>query len=294
MKDEQHHARTPRATEHAPVVVHHPEQDETLLARWLRLGMERGTGFWLPIAAGAALIVVAILVATNWNSGGASDAQAWVDLSTAGPKDAEARVKITEQFPDTVPAAWAKLQLAGIRFDEGVDKLATDRDTAVRLLEKAAELYDQVAKGKAAQAKDSPLARAAAFGLARCDEARNEPDRAIEQYEKVASRWPDSPEAKEAAKLAQRLKQPEARDFYKRLYAYVPTQPSIPPSDEDRSPLDSILKSPGPNDFILPPVFPPDAEAKKAEAKKAEAKPAPAPEKAAGRLPSDVFAPGKK
>jgi tetratricopeptide (TPR) repeat protein len=293
MKDEQHPARAPRATEHAPVVVHHPEQDETVLARWLRLGMERGTGFWLPVAAVGALAIAGILVASNWRPGNSGEAQAWVDLSTLGPRDTEARTKIAEQFPDSLPAAWANLQVAGIRFDEGVDKLATDRDTAVGLLKKAAELYEQVAKGKLAQDKDSPLARAAAFGQARCAEALNEPDRAIEQYERVASRWPNSPEAKEAEKLAKRLRQPEARDFYKRLYAYVPSQTSLPPAGESRSPLDSLLRAPNLND-VLPSVFPPDADEKKAEDAKGDETKADAKPKAAGGLPGDVFAPGKK
>lgn len=312
MKDEQHPARSPRAAEHAPVVVHHPEEDETLLARWLRRGMEQGTGFWLPVAGVATLVIVGILVVTTWTSGGSPSSEAWVDLTTANT--AEDRLKVADKFPDTPAAAWARLQVAGMRLTEAVEKFGTDRDGAIRLLEQAAEEYDKVAKSKAAQEKDSPLTRAVALGKARCDEARNELDRAAEQYQKIAADWPTTPEGKEAARLAERLKRPEAREFYKQLYAYNPPPPTIPPAGDTDKSLDSILKSL--NAGELPPVFAPDAEKKGDAAKsddkkgeeskpadtkttpeapkagdaKAEAKPA---AKAKGGLPGEVFAPGK-
>jgi len=44
--------------EHAPTVIHDEYADETLLARWLRRGMEKGPKFW-----GLALSTVAVAAA---------------------------------------------------------------------------------------------------------------------------------------------------------------------------------------------------------------------------------------
>ena len=93
---------------------------------------------------------------------------------------------------------------------------------------------------------DSPQTRAAALGKARVLELRNELPKAIDQYEVVAKDWPDSPEADEAKRYAEALKDPQAAAFYKELYAYSPTKMTLPPFGTESLPLPSSLLGPAP------------------------------------------------
>ena len=101
------------------------------------------------------------------------------------------------------------------------------------------------------------------FGAARALEARNELPEAIEQYRLVATKFPNTPEAKQALELAKALEEPVNVTFYKELYAYKPpASPGagsgslIPPGSTfgsgtgPGSSLDSILKN------MLPPERP--------------------------------------
>ena len=97
---------------------------------------------------------------------------------------------------------------------------------ALSTSKKALDLFDQVIREAP---HDSPQARVAALGKARVLEMRNELPKAIEQYELVAKEWPDSPEADEARRYAEALKDPQAAAFYKELYAYSPTKVTLPP-----------------------------------------------------------------
>jgi len=141
-------------------------------------------------------------------------------------KDVDDRLKVAEDFPKSPAASWARLQVAGARFNEGVEKLTTDREAGVALLGRALELFREVAKSAA---RDTPQARLAALGEARTLEARNELKDAIEQYQKVAATWPRTDEAKQAARLAEALTRPENVKFYEQLYAYKAPEAKMPP-----------------------------------------------------------------
>jgi hypothetical protein len=206
--------------EHAePTVIHHPEEDMTALARWLKHGMEQGTKFWLLVAGVVVVLVVVAVISSGLVASKSPTSEAWVELTQA--KTPEERLKIAEAYPNTPVASWAKLMSAEEEYSNGIDALTTPgkKELAGPRLKKALELFQEVAKDAP---KDSSQALGGMLGAARTLEARNELPEAIEQYRLVASKFPNTPEAKQALELAKALEEPVNATFYKELYAYKP------------------------------------------------------------------------
>jgi hypothetical protein len=303
----------------APTVMHDPEQDMTVLARWLHRGMKQGPKFWF-LAGGVVVVVVLISTLVSGLSAGRSTAsKAWGELDAA--QTPGQKKEVAEAHPGTQVARIARLQAASEYFFTATRDLPANREAAGPQLQSALEQFREVAKEAP---KDSSEALAAAFGIARTLEARNELPEAIEAYQAVASGWPGTEKAKEAQALADRLKDPEVVAFYKELYTYKPPAAALPPGlnglPADHPPLggptvpggplstSDLLKSltsppvgstlpmpttspssaipgPAPIDLEPPPLLvPPSAKPEAAPAKAAE------PAKS-GDLPKDVFTP---
>jgi hypothetical protein len=210
-----------------PTVVHHPEEDMTILGRWLSRGLEKGPIFWLFLV-GSVLAFVAIVAFGNLlttSQGG--DVKAWDELAAA--KTPEERIEIAKSFAGTQAAQWGLLQAANDLYLQGFGDLPNNREAALPRLRKALDLYQQVAKETPST---KPAARIAALGVARTLEARNELAEAINQYKAVVSRFPDSLEADQAAEILKDLQRPDAADFYKQFYAYKAPQVTLPPGGD--------------------------------------------------------------
>lgn len=205
-------------------MIHDPEENMMVLARWTHRAMRNPVKFWGAIAViVAGLLGLVILSNVVW-TGSSANAEVWAKMESV--KSPAGRVQLAEDFPGSSAASWARLQAAAEYYNQGFADLPNNRDVALPNLQKAVANFDEVAKEAP---KDSPQARAAALGKARALEARNELPKAIEQYELVVKNWPESTEAAEAKKLAAALKKPEAVAFYKELYAYSPTKVTLPP-----------------------------------------------------------------
>jgi tetratricopeptide (TPR) repeat protein len=290
-----------------PTVIHNPEDDLPVLARWLHRAMQDQTRFWGVLAAVVAVVIGLSVLANSWGVDRSETSKAWMELELAkGPPEQE---KVAQDFPEDPVTDWARLQAATGFYNQGFDDLPANRDAALPRLKKALDLFEQVAQRVP---KDAPEARVAALGVARTLEARNELDKAIRQYEKVAQTWPGTPEAREADRLAAALKKPEAVEFYKQLYAYKPVEMSLPPmgrQDLSLPPNHPPLNGPTvptSTPFSFPPLVP-GAAAKSGQPSPSGGPlpmiPPPPPEPAgkgsaaaaAGQgseLPPDVFAPG--
>jgi hypothetical protein len=288
----------------APTVIHDPEQDLTILARWLHRGMQQGAKFWYLLAGVIVVIVLLSTLVTGLSAGRSSASKAWVELNAA--QTPGQKVEVADTYAGSEIARVARLQAASDYFFAATRDLPGNREAAGPQLQKALEQFELAAKEAP---KDSPEALAAAFGIARTHEARNELPEAIEAYKAVETGWPGTPEAKQAKTLTERLKDPEVVAFYKELYTYKPPTASLPPSvsglPADHPPLggptmpggplstSDLLKSltapppgssrpagPAPLDIEPPPLTPPAS--KPAEA----AKPT--------ELPKEPFAPASK
>ncbi len=299
--------------EHAePTVIHHHDEDMTILARWLRRGMERGASFWLAIGGIVVALVAGAVALGSLSAKGGAHSQAWIDLVPA--KTPEDRLKVADAYPKTPVADWARLFAANEEYEAGLIALTDpkQRDIAGPRLKKALETYRQVA---ADAPKETSQARGAAFGVARTLEARNELDDAIKQYRLVAETWKGSPEAKQSEALARALEDPENRMFYQELYAFKPPTtnaatpisgtPPPPPGLDFKSSLPSIPGlTAGPMDIAPPPattnpLTTPPAVATAPEPVRIEPKPEPStPSVPAAtpkaELPPDPFIPSPK
>ena len=160
MKDE--HAPVHQLDHAEPTVIHHPEQDMTVLARWLQQGMEQGTRFWLLLGGVVLALVAVAAVSSGLVAGKAAGSEAWTELTQA--KTPEDRLKIADSHPNTPAAGWAKLLSAREEYETGVDDLTTPgrKELAGPRLKKALDLFQQVAKdaGKdTSQGRRRPLRR---------------------------------------------------------------------------------------------------------------------------------------
>jgi hypothetical protein len=207
-----------------PTVIHDPEEKMTALARFTTHAVKeprRYLGWPAAILGGIFLAVVVWKLATGGRS---TDADAWAKLETA--KTAEERVDLAKEYPRSPVATWAQLQAATEYYNLALSDLPHNRDVARPTASKALDLFEQVEREAP---KGSPQARAAALGKARTLEMRNDLSQALEQYEHVIKQWPDSPEAADAKRYAEALKDPQAAAFYKDLYAFSPTKMTLPP-----------------------------------------------------------------
>jgi hypothetical protein len=283
-----------------PTVIHDPEEKLPALARWLRHTMASPTRFW-GLVAGLVIAVTGLALASNGLSLGRSADPAWLRIEAA--KTPSERVEFAHEFPKSQAEQWALLQAAGEFYTQGFMDLPSNRDAAIPTLKKALSLFDEVAL-KAPQ--DSPQAPAAALGGARTLEALNLLDKAIKQYEKVASTWKGTPEAAEALRLAEALRRQENVEFYRELYVYKPVEQTLAPGGQGGMTLpsghpavDALVPSP----FSLPPPPPPKADTTGSKTEPdssllppppplpAPKEKPPQPETPKGGLPDDPFAP---
>src|SRR3954471_13467280 len=64
MRDEQHLPPRHELNHAVPTVIHHPEEDMPLLARWLRHAMENPTRFW-SLIAGLVIVVTGLGIVSS-------------------------------------------------------------------------------------------------------------------------------------------------------------------------------------------------------------------------------------
>jgi hypothetical protein len=215
--------------EHAvPTVIHDPEEEMTALGRLTTHAIKDPKRYLAWPVTIIACIVIGVLVWNLASGGRSATSEVWTKLETA--KSAEDRVNLAKEFPDSPAATWALLQAANNYYNLALSDLPNNRDVALPTSKKALDLFERVAKEAP---HDSPQARAAALGKARALEMRSRtPDdltKAIDQYQRVVTDWPGTPEAEDAKRYAEALKDPQAATFYKDLYAYSPTKMTLPP-----------------------------------------------------------------
>src|SRR4051794_40835094 len=81
-------SRSPRPIKHTrehelPTVIHHPEEDMPLLARWLDRAMQNQTRFWGLIAAVVLITVALSVLGSGLTLGRVASDEAWTKLETA-------------------------------------------------------------------------------------------------------------------------------------------------------------------------------------------------------------------
>ncbi len=328
MKDEPQHRHKDAAA--APTVIHDYQGEETLLAQWLRKGMEKGAGFWLLVLGAVVVLTGAFYVINGLASTPPKSSQAWLDVmvnSEGGDvpekyKDYPTRVqpllRAADEYPDTPAAAWARYQAGLYLYQDGLRDLPNNRDAAKPALKQAYDLFEEVVDSAA---KDDPVRQMALMAQARTLETRGELSEAREKYTQVAEEYPDV--AKVANERAERLGTPEAKTFYEDFYAqdfssFMPDSPPgfgtggglpaghppigtpmIPPAlpgfGESAPPAGAGTPPAEPPAGALPELPPPAGTTPpSAPEESKETPPAETPAPPAGDLPKDVFVPSEK
>src|SRR4051795_5146522 len=98
MRDERQ-ARPKDPVHPSETVIHHYGEDETLLAQWLRRGIEKGPGFWALVAGVIAVGLAAVLLLGRFSAGDTSQYRAWIELATANTP--EEQQTVAESYPKT-------------------------------------------------------------------------------------------------------------------------------------------------------------------------------------------------
>jgi tetratricopeptide (TPR) repeat protein len=215
------------------------------LSRWWQ-GDDAGrtsSVLWLSVGVGVLFVLLVIAWRYYREHSAKSQAAAWKQLELASsPSDLEALI---EAHKGTPVGLTAKFQLARVLLNEGLNQLASDlqRTRAVENLERARDLYrelSQEARG------NNRLQREALLSAAKAEEAligvpnagnaegvRGSFDQALEWYDQVASRFPDSPEGRAAGERAKSLRENREKvlSFYAELAKRFRVTDNIPKAD---------------------------------------------------------------
>src|SRR5262249_24994443 len=126
-----------------PTVIHDPEHDMPVLARWVRHAMEDRVRFFGLVAAVVVVVGGLSLLASGSSLGGASSAGAGIRLGAA--KTAGERVDVAKDSPKTPAERWALLQAATEYYNQGFTDLPANQEVAKPTLKKALDLFQKVA-----------------------------------------------------------------------------------------------------------------------------------------------------
>ncbi len=225
---EQPHHLTSEAAE--PIHIHNEHADETLLAGWLRKGLEQGASFWASLIGLTALGIALVWGINSVLTKPPAGSEAWDELIVPSvvnvpsddpryegmPASVRPLLKIADDHSNTAATPWALLRAAAELHAQGMRDLPNRKETGRPMLQQAIELYDRVLKAATA---GSPEALDATLGKARAQESRGDLKEAIETYNLVVSKFPNTPEAKAAEQRAKDLEDPEVIAFYTDLYA---------------------------------------------------------------------------
>lgn len=198
------------------------------LHRWWQ-GDDSGktsSALWLSIAVGVLVLLLIIAWRYYREVSAKNRSAAWKQLELASSvSDLEA---IMEAQRGTVVGRAAKVQLARLLLNEGLNQLASDlqRSRAIENVERARDLYRELSE----EARDDgTIRREALLSAAKAEETllavpkadktegvRGSLDQAIEWYEKAASEYPETPEGRAAADRLKKLR--EHREDVQRFY----------------------------------------------------------------------------
>ena len=142
-----------------PTVIHHPEEKMTALAR-LTQRLLREPGRFATWVLGILAVIGAVYVAANWTSSRRTKtSELWNSLYNPETKP-EVLAENAKKYRGTAASEWALLHAANEYYTTAMGDLPNNRDVAINNVNKALELYQQIAKDAP---KDSFQARAAAL-----------------------------------------------------------------------------------------------------------------------------------
>lgn len=200
---------------------HELKQNE--LGHWIDETMDRMAPYMRSIVGTLVALVLLVIAVLFWTKNAKDREQrSWVSIqsllqSVTGSSGNEEREKALEElngaldeYAGSKAAIYGTHALAEFQLQEGMSGLFSSRSSAEKNLSDAVGSFESVLQ----QTNDPRIVQRATLGLAHAYEARNRLDDAIEQYQKISEKWPDSEAGREAKRRLADLEGEETKDFY--------------------------------------------------------------------------------
>ncbi len=182
------------------------------------------------IAVGIGALFIAVMGWLFYNSqlsGQRSDSTLELIQGTAS-QDAEVLMEVSDNYPDTAAAAWAKVYQGQLQLSQGIQTLYRDREEAEQLLGDAKSAFQSAVS----DSSDPLLQSRAHLGMARADESLGNLEDAIGAYEQVIEIGESEAIIKQAEQQIAALRDPKTEEFLAWFddQDFAPSDPSLPPS----------------------------------------------------------------
>lgn len=210
------------------------ELEQNKLAQWLAQVVVRVRPHLTKIILAVTALLAAFLIVSVWRSlASQGRTAAWDALFTVERGGTLADLEnLAEENPGSVSGQWAALMVAERRSDDGCELLFSNKENAAEELQKAVAVYSQLLDKNRDVIEG--LRERALIGRAKAYEAlagaypgnRDDLEKAVADYQEVASRYADGPYAASANRQVAFLNSPEGRRFYEKYAAYKPKPPA--------------------------------------------------------------------
>ena len=149
-------------------------------------------------------------------------------IQASAANDAEPLQVVSDSYPGTTAADWARLYQGERYLAEGMQTLYRDRQLAEDLLTDAQAVF----LSASASTKDRVLKSRAHLGVARAAESMGMVEEAIEAYRDVIAAGESDAMIEKAEARIERLENPKTEQFFAWFQKenFAPADPSLPPS----------------------------------------------------------------
>ena len=149
-------------------------------------------------------------------------------IQGAASQDPEVLMEVSEDYPDTVAAAWAKLYQGQLQLSQGIQTLYSDREEAAQLLNDAIAAFDAAIAGDS----DQLLLSRAYLGIGKANESLGQFEEAKAAYDQVVAIGESDAVIKQAKQRIDALDNVETQEFlaWFQDQNFAPADPSLPPS----------------------------------------------------------------
>lgn len=149
-------------------------------------------------------------------------------IQGAASQDSEVLMDVSEDYPGTAAASWAKVYQGQLQLSQGIQTLYRDQEEAKQLLSDSKLAFESAIKDDS-----DPLLRSRSYlGIARADESLGNFEDATKAYEQVVSIAESEAMIKQAEQRIAALSDPKTKEFLVWFddQDFAPADPSLPPS----------------------------------------------------------------
>jgi tetratricopeptide (TPR) repeat protein len=184
----------------------------------------------MMIALGVGALFIGGIVWLLYNSEQSGDRSvATLELiQGAASQDSEVLMGVSEDYPGTVAASWAKVYQGQLQLSQGIQTLYRDQEEAKQLLSDSKLAFESAIKDDS----DQLLRSRSYLGIARADESLRNFEEATKAYEQVVSIAESEAMIKHAEQRIAALGDPKTEEFmvWFNDQDFAPADPSLPPS----------------------------------------------------------------